>query len=70
MATRTQIYLLDEQRARLADRARSLGVPMSELIRQAVDAWLDEEDDLGDTFGSAPGIGARVPTRDEWDRHG
>jgi post-segregation antitoxin (ccd killing protein) len=70
MATRTQIYLTDEQRARLAERARSAGVPMSELIRTAIDAMLAEEDDLAATFGSAPGIGARVPSRADWERDG
>ena len=36
MATRTQIYLTDEQRARLRERARATGVPMSRLIRDAI----------------------------------
>jgi len=70
MATRTQVYLADEQRARLFERAHAKGVPMSELIRDAVDAMLDADDDLDSTFGSAPDIGARVPSRDEWDRGG
>jgi hypothetical protein len=70
MATRTQIYLTDEQRARLAEQARKKGVPMSQLIRDAVDAWLTQDDDLEATFGSAPGIGARIPSRDEWGRSG
>ena len=70
MATRTQIYLTDEQRARLAERAQAKGVPMSALIRDAIDAWLSEDDDLEATFGSAPGFGALVPSRDEWTRDG
>ncbi len=61
MATRTQIYLTDEQRARLAERARAKGVPMSQLIRDAVDSLLGTEDDLDATFGSAPDIAGRVP---------
>ena len=70
MATRTQIYLTDEQRARLAERARATGVPMSQLIRDAVDALLSAEDDLEATFGSLPGLAARVPSRDEWGGRG
>jgi hypothetical protein len=70
MATRTQIYLTDEQRARLADRAQREHVPMSQLIRDAVDSFLATEDDVEMTFGSAPGVARRVPSRDEWDRFG
>lgn len=70
MATRTQIYLTDEQRARLKERARTRGVPMSELIRDAVDSFLSEDDDVEATFGSSPDIGSRIPSRSEWDRHG
>lgn len=70
MATRTQIYLTDEQRDRLAERARTRGVPVSQLIREAVDSMLEGQDDLDATFGSAPGIGALVPPRSEWDRRG
>jgi hypothetical protein len=70
MATRTQIYLTDEQRARLRERARAVGVPMSQLIRDAIDAMLTEDDDLEATFGSAPSIARRVPPRSEWDQRG
>ena len=70
MATRTQIYLTDEQRARLRERARATGVPMSQLIRDAIDALLLVEDDLDATFGSSPTIADRVPSRSEWDRRG
>jgi hypothetical protein len=70
MATRTQIYLTDEQRARLAERARRQGVPMSQLIRDAVDSLLAGEDDLEMSFGAAPGVARRVPSRSEWDRFG
>ncbi|MGH9063253.1 MAG: ribbon-helix-helix protein, CopG family [Acidimicrobiales bacterium] len=70
MATRTQIYLTDEQRARLAERARRQGVPMSRLIRDAVDSLLAGEDDLDATFGAAPSVACGVPPRSEWDRLG
>lgn len=70
MATRIQIYLTDEQRARLAERAKATGIPMSQLIREAVDALLSADDDLEATYGSAPGLAARVPSRDEWGGRG
>lgn len=70
MATRTQIYLTDEQRARLAERARRERVPMSQLIRDAVDDFLAGDDDIDATFGTAPGIAERVPPRAEWDGRG
>lgn len=70
MATRTQIYLTDEQRARLATRARRDGVPMSQLIREAVDDYLGEEDALTGTFGALPAMGPGVPSRVEWERDG
>ena len=70
MLTRTQVYLTDEQRARLAERARHTGVPMAQLIRDAIDTMLCSDDDLDATFGAAPGIDARVPSRSEWDHRG
>ncbi len=69
MAIRTQIYLTEEHRVRLRDRAAREGRSMAELVREAVDAFLSGEDDLDATFGAAPEVAARVPSRDEWDRH-
>jgi len=72
---RTQIYLDDEQEARLDRRARSTGVTRSALIRAAVDAFLarDEpsnelDDALSETAGALPNL--EVPSRDEWVRRG
>ena len=70
MAVRTQIYLSEEQRARLMERGRRQGVAMAQLIREAIDAFLVADDDMEATFGSAPEIGARVPPRLEWDSRG
>jgi Ribbon-helix-helix protein, copG family len=70
VATRTQIYLTDEQRAGLPERARATGRPVSELVREAIDVLLAADDDLDTTFGSAPGFGLKVPSRDEWERRG
>jgi ribbon-helix-helix protein len=49
-ATRTQIYLTDEQRRRLDARSRRTGATLARMIREAVDAYLI----LDDTFGSLP----------------
>jgi predicted DNA-binding protein len=68
MTQRTQIYLTDEQRARLDDAAARRRVTMAEVVRQAIDAYLAADDDLDATFGTAAGLGATVPSRDEWTR--
>ena len=69
-ASRTQIYLTSEQRERIDRVAQSRGVTMSEVIRSAVDLYLDETPDpamaLASTFGADTGI--TTPSRDEWDR--
>jgi predicted DNA-binding protein len=66
-ATRTQIYLTEEQR-RLIDRAaKSRGVTMAEVVRSALDAYLVDDPDpslaLKATFGAAPD--AATPSREE-----
>jgi predicted transcriptional regulator len=70
MSTRTQVYLTDAQRRRVDELAEAEGVPMAEIIRRAVDDYLNEQPDpraaLAATFGVAPE--AEVPSRDEWDR--
>lgn len=74
-ATRTQIYLTEAQRAGLDRRALVEKKTMSHLIRDAIDVYLaqdlgeaEREQVLGETFGSRPGFGALVPSRDEWTR--
>lgn len=42
---RTQIYLGEVQATRLDERAAAAGTTRSELIRQAVDSYLDEGED-------------------------
>lgn len=69
-ATRTQIYLTEEQRTRI-DRVREAeGIPMAEIVRRALDQYLGGEVDpaeaLRSTFGAAPD--ATSPSRDEWQR--
>jgi predicted DNA-binding protein len=69
-ATRTQIYLTAQQRDRIDRVARSRGVTMAEVIRTAVDHYLDDSPDptaaLASTFGADQTV--NVPERDEWDR--
>ena len=40
---RTQIYLTDNQREELAAISKTVGKKQSELIREAVDRFIDEE---------------------------
>ena len=68
MARRTQIYLTDEQRARLDEIADRQQLTMAEVVRRAIDAYVERDDDLDATFGAARGLGVTVPSRDEWDR--
>ena len=69
-ATRTQVYLTDDQRRRIDEIAQAEGVTLAEVVRRALDAYLRAERnvaaDLAATFGADPG--ARAPSRDEWDR--
>jgi predicted transcriptional regulator len=68
MSQRTQIYLSDEQRARIDELARRRHTTMAEVVRRALDAYLDGDDHLDASFGKATGIARTVPSRDEWDR--
>ena len=70
-ATRTQIYLTEEQRGRIDEIVQAEGVTLAEVIRRALDDYLgrtvtDPAPALASTFGSDPTID--VPSRDEWDR--
>ncbi|BBO78276.1 CopG family transcriptional regulator [Desulfosarcina widdelii] len=40
--TRTQIYLTDKQRAELAMIAKQFGKKQSEIIREAIDRFIDQ----------------------------
>jgi predicted DNA-binding protein len=68
--TRTQVYLPDDLRARIDDRARAEGKTMAEVIRDAVEQYVPGVEELDTaldaTFGAVPTVA--VPSRDEWDR--
>ncbi|HLB63046.1 MAG TPA: CopG family transcriptional regulator [Actinomycetota bacterium] len=71
-STRTQIYLTKEQRAMLDALAKREEKTLAELIREAVDRyleeqrWVDPKEALAATFGACPDL--QVPDRSEWDR--
>lgn len=71
-ATRTQVYLTEEQRQQIDEIAAAEGVTMAEVIRRALDAYLGEHPDpdpvLAATFGSVPDFS--VLSRREWRRSG
>ncbi len=70
MSMRTQIYLTVEQRRRIDELASAEGITMAEVIRSALDGYLDEQADprsaLVATFGWTPDL--EVPSTDEWER--
>jgi hypothetical protein len=69
-ATRTQVYLTNEQRRMIDEIAQAEGVTLAEVVRRALDAYLRAERDaaagLAATFGADPS--ASMPSRDEWGR--
>ncbi|MGH8776372.1 MAG: CopG family transcriptional regulator [Jiangellaceae bacterium] len=70
-ATRTQIYLTEEQRRRIDEVSQAEGVTLAEVVRRAVDVYLDQtginaRENLAATFGAD--AGAAYPDRREWDR--
>ncbi len=69
-ATRTQVYLTEDQRHRIDSAASAQGVTMAELIRRAVDRYLEDDPDpsrvLAHTFAADPN--ASAPSRDGWRR--
>lgn len=72
-ATRTQIYLSQEQRRELDARAKREGVSLAELIREAVDEYLESrpasvDEALAASFGTVPD--AAAAPRSEWDDRG
>ncbi len=71
-ARRTQVYLTQEQRARLDDLMRRERLSLAHIVREAIDVYLgsrrpDPTTALSAAFGVLPDL--EVPARDEWDRH-
>ncbi|MEW6155663.1 MAG: ribbon-helix-helix protein, CopG family [Actinomycetota bacterium] len=64
------MYLTEDQRRLIDEIARSEGVTLAEVVRRALDAYLNAAPDaaaaLASTFGADPE--ARSPSRDDWDR--
>lgn len=67
---RTQIYLPDELRARVDERALAEGKTMAEVVRDALEHYVTAPVDIGQALDSTFGAVSRVvvPSRDEWDR--
>jgi predicted transcriptional regulator len=70
-ATRTQIYLTEDQRAALDRIRKRKDLTLAAVVRDAIDDYLSREDvslaeALDSTFGTMPDL--EVPPRDEWDR--
>ena len=69
-STRTQVYLTDEQRERVDRVAASEGITMAQVIRRAIDEYLNDLPDpdaaLDATFGAVPD--AATPSRESWAR--
>ena len=62
--------LTDQQRERIDRLAHARGVTMAEVIRTALDQYLEEDADPSSALASAFGAdkAIQVPSRDEWDR--
>ena len=66
------MYLTQQQRARIDALRKADGRTMAQIVREALDRYLKEEETpdlqavLDATFGSCPDF--VVPSRDEWDR--
>ena len=70
-ATRTQVYLTAEQRARIVAPRRRDGRTLADVVRAALDAYLantvaDPDTALRTTFSALPALD--IHSRDEWDR--
>jgi len=69
-ATRTQVYLTEQQRRLIDEIVQSEGVSLAEVIRRALDVYLNTDRNpapaLAATFGADPK--AHAPDRRGWDR--
>lgn len=70
-ATRTQVYLTEEQRRKLDALTKREGKTLAQVVREAVDAYTaqppsDLESVLDEAFGSMPDL--EVSDRTDWNR--
>ncbi len=78
-ATRTQVYLTEEQRQQIEELRARDGRTLAEVIRAALDDYLathgrqaaelelaERQRVFDETFGSMPDL--EVPSREEWNR--
>lgn len=71
---RTNIYLDERELAALRALSRSTGRPVAALVREAVDAWLEQhgvatvpEDEWSRRFGALLGRRERLAAAERWD---
>ena len=71
---RTNIYLSERELASLRAVSRSTGRPVAALVREAVDAWLEQhgvsevpEDEWSRRFGELMGRRGRLAAAERWD---
>ena len=71
---RTNIYLSEGELAGLRAVSRSTGQPVAALVREAVDAWLEQhgvsqipEDEWSRRFGELMGRRGRLAAAERWD---
>jgi hypothetical protein len=69
-AIRTQIYLTSEQRDQIDRVAASEGVTMAEVVRRALDTYLERDVDAKAALAATVGAdtNATAPSRDNWQR--
>jgi hypothetical protein len=67
---RTQIYLPEDLRARVDERALAEGKTMADVVRDALELYVTAPVDIDQALDSTFGAVSRVvvPSRDEWDR--
>jgi hypothetical protein len=66
---RTQVYLTDEQRQRLDQRARDLGVPMSEVLRRVLDEGLGITSGRTDRLAAVEETSGALAAEGSWQEY-
>lgn len=63
---RTQVYLTDEQRRRLGQRARDSGVPMAEVLRRILDEGLGISDSRAERLAAVDESAGALADDETW----